>query len=43
MTNIGDSHIEHFGSREKILEAKSEIFHYAQAGAWWCSTGTIPC
>ena len=33
MTNIGDSHIEHFGSREKILEAKSEIFHYAKAHA----------
>ena len=33
MTNIGDSHIEHFGSREKILEAKSEIFHYAKPGA----------
>ena len=33
MTNIGDSHIEHFGSREKILEAKSEIFHHAKPGA----------
>ena len=33
MTNIGDSHIEHFGSREKILEAKSEIFHSAKPHA----------
>ena len=33
MTNIGDSHIEHFGSREKILEAKSEIFHFAKSHA----------
>ena len=33
MTNIGDSHIEHFGSREKILEAKSEIFRHAKPGA----------
>ncbi len=33
MTNIGDSHIEHFGSREKILEAKSEIFHHAKPEA----------
>ena len=33
MTNIGDSHIEHFGSREKILEAKSEIFHHAKPDA----------
>ena len=30
ITNIGDSHIEFFGSREKILEAKSEIFHHAK-------------
>ena len=33
MTNIGDSHIEHFGSREKILQAKSEIFRHAKPGA----------
>lgn len=26
MTNIGDSHIEHLGSRENILKAKSELF-----------------
>ena len=30
ITNVGDSHIEFFGSREKILEAKSEIFHHAK-------------
>ncbi len=28
MTNIGISHIENFGSRENIFEAKSEIFEY---------------
>ena len=43
MTNIGDSHIEYFGSREKILEAKSEIFNHARKDAWPSSTGTIPC
>ena len=30
ITNVGDSHIEFFGSREKILDAKSEIFHHAK-------------
>ena len=43
MTNIGDSHIEHFGSREKILEAKSEIFHHVKSAPSWSSMGTIPC
>ena len=28
ITNIGDSHIEHLGSRENILSAKCEIFNY---------------
>lgn len=28
ITNIGDAHIENLGSREGILKAKSEIFHY---------------
>ena len=27
ITNIGDAHIENLGSREGILQAKSEIFH----------------
>ena len=31
ITNIGDSHIEFFGSRENILKAKSEIFHHTKA------------
>lgn len=30
ITNIGESHMEHLGSREGILEAKSEIFEYMQ-------------
>ena len=42
MTNIGDSHIEHFGSREKILEAKSEIFHHARPGAFTVINGDDP-
>lgn len=32
ITNIGDSHIEHFGSREHILRAKYEIFSHAKPG-----------
>ena len=28
ITNIGESHLEHFGTREGILQAKSEIFNY---------------
>ncbi len=42
MTNIGDSHIEHFGSREKILEAKSEIFHHARPDAFVVLNGDDP-
>lgn len=32
ITNIGDAHIENLGSRENILKAKSEIFHYMKSG-----------
>ena len=42
MTNIGDSHIEHFGSREKILAAKSEIFHHARPHALAVINGDDP-
>ena len=42
MTNIGDSHIEHFGSREKILEAKSEIFHHVKSSAFVVINGDDP-
>lgn len=42
LTNIGDSHIEHFGSREKILEAKSEIFHHAKPDAFVVINGDDP-
>ena len=42
ITNIGDSHIEHFGTREKILEAKSEIFHHARPGALAIINGDDP-
>lgn len=42
MTNIGDSHIEHFGSREKILEAKSEIFRHARSDAFVVLNGDDP-
>ena len=42
MTNIGDSHIEYFGSREKILEAKSEIFNHARKDALAIINGDDP-
>ena len=42
MTNIGDSHIENFGTREKILEAKSEIFHHARPDAFVVLNGDDP-
>ena len=42
ITNIGDSHIENFGSREKIFEAKCEIFHYAKPGAYAILNGDDP-
>ena len=32
ITNIGESHLEFFGSREGILQAKSEIFNYMGPG-----------
>jgi len=31
ITNVGDSHIEHLGSRENILKAKCEIFEHLKA------------
>lgn len=42
ITNIGDSHIENFGSREKIFEAKCEIFHHAKPGAYAVLNGDDP-
>lgn len=42
VTNVGDSHIEHFGSREKILEAKAEIFHHAKPGGLAILNGDDP-
>ncbi len=42
ITNIGDSHIEFFGSREKILEAKSEIFHHAKPNCLAILNGDDP-
>lgn len=32
ITNIGDAHMEHLGSREGILRAKCEIFEHLQKG-----------
>jgi len=32
ITNVGDSHIEHLGSRENILKAKCEIFNHMKPG-----------
>ncbi|MCD7947376.1 MAG: UDP-N-acetylmuramoyl-tripeptide--D-alanyl-D-alanine ligase [Oscillospiraceae bacterium] len=42
ITNIGDSHIEHFGSREAILEAKSEVFRHIAPGAVAMLNGDDP-
>ena len=42
MTNIGDAHIENFGAREKTLEAKAEVFDYAQPGALAVLNGDDP-
>ena len=42
ITNVGDSHIEFFGSREKILEAKSEIFHHARQDCFVVLNGDDP-
>lgn len=42
ITNIGDSHIEFFGSREQILKAKSEIFHHTKPDAFVVLNGDDP-
>ena len=42
ITNVGDSHIEFFGTREKILEAKSEIFHHAKKDCFVVLNGDDP-
>ncbi len=42
ITNVGDSHIEYFGSREGILATKAEIFNYAKAGGLAVLNGDDP-
>lgn len=42
ITNVGDSHIEFFGSRENILKAKSEIFHHAKKDCFVVLNGDDP-
>ncbi len=42
MTNIGDSHIEAFGSRENTLLAKLEVFNHAQSGVYAVLNGDDP-
>lgn len=42
ITNVGDSHIENFGSREAIFQAKCEIFHSAKPGALSILNGDDP-
>ena len=42
ITNIGDAHIENFGSREGILKAKSEIFEGLQDGGTVILNGDDP-
>jgi UDP-N-acetylmuramoyl-tripeptide--D-alanyl-D-alanine ligase len=42
MTNIGDSHIENFGSRENTLSCKAEIFRHAKPGCLAVLSGDDP-
>ncbi len=42
ITNIGDSHIDNLGSREGILQAKSEIFESLQPGGTVILNGDDP-
>ena len=42
ITNVGDSHIEFFGSRENIFKAKSEIFHHAKPHCFAVLNGDDP-
>ena len=42
ITNIGDSHIEHLGSRKNILKAKCEIFSHAKPGCLAVLNGDDP-
>ncbi len=42
ITNVGDSHIEYFGSREGILATKAEIFNYAKSDALVVLNGDDP-
>ncbi len=42
ITNIGDAHIEHMGSRENTLKAKSEIFHGMTANGLAVLNGDDP-
>ena len=42
MTNIGDSHIEAFGSRENTLLAKLEVFNHAKSGVYAVLNGDDP-
>ena len=39
ITNVGDSHIEFFGSREGILKTKAEIFNHAKPTAFGILNG----
>lgn len=42
ITNIGDSHIEHFGSREGIRDAKMEVTHGLKSGGKVILNGDEP-
>lgn len=42
ITNIGDSHIENFGSRENTFAAKCEIFHHCAPEAFSVLNGDDP-
>lgn len=42
ITNIGEAHLEFFGSKEGILKAKSEMFEYMEPGAAIVINGDDP-
>ena len=43
MTNIGDSHIEHFGSRKRSWRPRARSSTMSSPAPSWSSMGTIPC
>ncbi len=42
LTNVGEAHLEHFGSKDGILKAKSEMFEYMEPGGTVIINGDDP-